>query len=83
MRSRFRYTDGMSGQSQSVSKSGKQDALELVRSLPDDATMDDILYELEVVRRGKDGQNPEEDEAMSREEVVASLKRRIMLTGQP
>lgn len=45
--------------------------------------MDDILYELEVVRRGKDGQNPEEDEAMSREEVVASLKRRIMLTGQP
>jgi hypothetical protein len=52
----------------------KQEALQLIQELPDDATLDDIIYELDVVRRIERGlEDVAAGRAVSHEEAMREV----------
>lgn len=65
-------------------KTERDQALDLLRALPEDATFVDVMYELDALRRRLRGidERPEGHDA-GKEEVVSRLRKRIMLTGAP
>ncbi len=55
----------------------KQTVRELLDKLPDDCTLDDVLYHLYVIHRVSSGLDDVENErTVSHEEVVEDLRRR-------
>ena len=61
-------------------KTEREQAIELVESLPDDASMVDVMYELYALRNRLRGLDPP---TRDREAVVEQLRERLMLTGEP
>lgn len=61
----------------------KEQAVEVIKSLPDDCTLEDIQYHLYVIEKVKRGmQAIEEGRVITQEEVEKKVKEWLKLSGQ-